>query len=369
VEAAGAIKGPRRAEVIGAMQRVLAVAKDAVTIRRADAILREAAGAASQTAGAAAATTAGASPSAVGPPAFGWRRTEISIALVNHDRVVWQLSWPKGPGKPCFHPVALADGTVLTWLSPPDHPWHRGLWFAWKELNGVNYWEEDPVTGLSQGTTEVAAVRVAPADDRSARIEMELSYHPSGKPEVLAEKRTLEVSAPDGAGRYRIDWRSAFTAGAEDVHLKGGTAGGGYAGLSVRIAGSTGQWRLLDSEGREDVPAGGVGKNTHGERARWMDFSLADTATGRTGGIAVLDHPSNLRFPSQWHDVMDDKIPFGYFSPAPLWSEAYTLPAGKELVLEYRVLIHPGRLEGSEIEAEWRAWKALHRPGNGVTPR
>ena len=68
-------------------------------------------------------------------------------------------------------------------------------------------------------------------------------------------------------------------------------------------------------------------------------------------------------------DVMDDKIPFGYFSPAPLWSEAYTLPAGKELVLEYRVLIHPGRLERSEIEAEWRAWKALHRPGNGVTPR
>ena len=39
-------------------------------------------------------------------------------------------------------------------------------------------------------------------------------------------------------------------AGNEDVHMKGGEAGGGYAGLSVRIAKDSTDWLLLDSEGR-----------------------------------------------------------------------------------------------------------------------
>ena len=45
---------------------------------------------------------------------------------------------------------------------------------------------------------------------------------------------------------------STFTAGDKDVLMKGGTAGGGYAGLSARIAKESRDWLLLDSEGRQD---------------------------------------------------------------------------------------------------------------------
>jgi hypothetical protein len=41
-----------------------------------------------------------------------------------------------------FNHVICQDGPVLTWLRPPDHPWHHGLWFSWKTVNGLNYWEE-----------------------------------------------------------------------------------------------------------------------------------------------------------------------------------------------------------------------------------
>jgi type 1 glutamine amidotransferase/HEAT repeat protein len=289
-------------------------------------------------------------------PAFRWERTDTSIALLNHDRTVWKFNYGKETPKPHFHPVALLDGTVLTCLSPRDHPWHRALWFSWKMLNGLNYWEEDPKTGLPEGRTEVVDANVIPGNDYSARIQLTLTYHPPDAPPLLTEKRTILVSPPDKEGRYRIDWEGTFTAGKQDVLLQGGTAGGGYAGMSVRISQNTKDWRLIDSEGRVDVPGPGTAKNTHGQRARWMDFSLVNTTTGDTGGITILQHPSSLRYPTHWHNIIDGTFPFGYFSPAPLWAEPYTLPAGKTVAVRYRILIHPGRGDKGEIEAEWEAF-------------
>ncbi|MHC4742714.1 MAG: ThuA domain-containing protein, partial [Planctomycetota bacterium] len=77
-------------------------------------------------------------------PEYQWRRSDKLLALLKDGKTVWQLNLDSKLGKPYFHPLALADGTVLTWDSPPDHPWHHGLWFSWKHINGLNYWEEDP---------------------------------------------------------------------------------------------------------------------------------------------------------------------------------------------------------------------------------
>ena len=256
----------------------------------------------------------------------------------------------------CVSPLGLSDGTVLTALSPPDHPWHRGLWFSWKMLGGVNYWEEDRATGKSQGLSEVLAAKVLPRADGSARIEMELSYHPPGAPAVLKESRLIEVGAPDRKGVWWIDWRSTFTAGKQDVLLEGGTAGGGYAGLSVRVSQASADWVLINSEGRRDGTGskpGDPAAGTHGARARWADFSLVDAA-GQTGGIAVVDHPSNPRHPSQWHNIVDARARFGYFSPAMLWSAPYRLSAGAQFTLRYRIIVHPGRADIELIEKQWR---------------
>jgi hypothetical protein len=286
-------------------------------------------------------------------PAFSWRQTDSSLALLNADHVVWQFNYGKELEKVHFHPLSLLDGTVLTALGPRDHRWHHALWFSWKELNHINYWDRAGDPKLT-GRTKVLTARVVPNPDHSAHIEMTLSYHPDGGVPVLRETRTIFVHRPAKNGSYRIDWRGTFTAGDQPVFLKGGISEGGYAGLSVRIAQSTGEWRLVDSEGREDSPGGRSAKNTHGQRARWMDFSMADKATGHTGGIAILEYPSSFRHPSQWHNIINDKVPFGYFSPATLWSEPYTLPAGKTLMVYYRVLVHPGRADKPAIEREWK---------------
>lgn len=288
--------------------------------------------------------------------AYAWRQTDGSLALLNHGRVVWQFNFDKKEGKPYFHPVCLTDGTELTWHRPPDHPWHYGLWFSWKYINGLNYWEEDHQTGLSEGRTEIRHVEVKLGDDYSAYITMELSYHPPGAPAVLMEDRRITICAPDDQGTYRIDWSSRFTAGDTDVLLdrtpiageKDGQSWGGYAGLSVRLAKSITDWQVIDSEGRKDLTA-------HGQKARWMDFS-GQTAGDRVAGIAIFDHPANLRHPSPGFVIMDPKVPFGYFSPALLFNQPYTLPAGKSLILRYRVLIHPSRADKNLLEREWKSF-------------
>ncbi len=289
-------------------------------------------------------------------PAYTWRQTDGSLAMLNQGRVVWQLNFDKKAGKPYFHPVCLTDGTELTWHRPPDHPWHYGLWFSWKYINGLNYWEEDRETALSEGRTETRHVEVKLGDDYSADIAMELSYHPPGAPAVLMEDRRIDVSAPDDQGAYRINWSSSFTAGAADVLLdrtpipgeKDGQSWGGYAGLSVRLAKNISGWQVADSEGRKGLEA-------HGQKACWMDFS-GQTAEGRAAGIAIFDHPDNLRHPSPGFVIMDPKVPFGYFSPALLFNEPYTLLAGKSLTLRYRVLIHPGRADKNLLEGEWKSF-------------
>jgi len=289
-------------------------------------------------------------------PAYDWRQTDGSLALLNHGRLVWQFNFDKKEGKPYFHPVCLADGTELTWHRPPDHPWHYGLWFCWKYINGLNYWEEDRQTGLSEGRTEIRHANVKLHDDYSADIVLILSYHPPDAPAILVEERGINISAPDSDGLYRIDWTGRFTADAADVLLdrtpipgeKDGQSWGGYAGLSVRLAKDISDWQVFDSEGRKDLAA-------HGQNARWMDFS-GRFAQGQTAGIALFDHPKNLRHPAPAFAIMDPKVPFGYFSPALLFNKPYTLPAGESLTLRYRILIHPGRLDTNALEREWQSF-------------
>ncbi len=92
------------------------------------------------------------------PPARSWQERESSVALMQGEQVVWKFSHDPEAPKSYFHPVALPDGPVLTWNQPPDHRWHHGLWFSWKFLNGVNFWEPNRSTGKPDGQTRIEHV-------------------------------------------------------------------------------------------------------------------------------------------------------------------------------------------------------------------
>ena len=280
-----------------------------------------------------------------------------SVSLLAGDQALWTLHHRKAEGKPYFHPVCTPDGTCLTWLRPGDHRWHRALWFSWKHINGLNYWEENR-QGLSQGRTEVADVKARQAPDGSTAIVMLLDYHPPDKPAVLKERRTIAATLPDDAGAYRMDWTHVFTAQDAAVELsrtptkaEGGPAWGGYAGLSFRAVKAMTAYQTLDSEGRRNMAG-------HGQHARWLDFSgTVDPKTKRAAGVAFFDHPSNPRHPTPMYIIMSGH--FGYCSPAFLFDKPHTLPKGQSLTLFYRVLIHPGRATKAQLDKEFEAFKKL----------
>ncbi len=293
------------------------------------------------------------------PSQYAWQQTDSSLALVSDGNIIWQLNYDKNYDKPYFHPLALTDGTILTDCRPADHPWHRGLWWSWKFISRLNYWEDDPKTQLAPGRNEIIDVDVTPYRDGSAEARITVSYHPPGKPEILSEKRLLRISAPGADGIYCIDWKSEFTAADKDVLLDRtpivgepcGVIWGGYAGLSVRLAKEAKNWQAADSEEHK------YDKEFNNAKARWIDYTFEAARPGKEAGIAVLDHPSNERHPTPWYVILGKDM--RYFSPAFLYYEPYTLPSGKSLTLQYRIIVHPGRTDSQFIERQWQKFSKL----------
>ena len=259
-----------------------------------------------------------------------------------------------------FHPLALVDGTVITADAPRDHFWHHGLWFAWKKLNGVNYWEENPETGKSTGLTSWKNVKVSPRPDCSASIELELAYHPVESAPVLEEKRTIEVSAPNARGEYHLDWEMTFIAGKEAVSLDrtpisgqpNGSPYGGYAGLSFRFTPEFRDWKAVTNDAQVLL----AGPPPKAAKAQALEFS------GRIGseevGVAMFDHPSNLNAPTPWYFIADPNE-MTFAQAALIYYGPYTLKSGEQLDLRYRVLIHPGRWDVFRLNSELRQFARI----------
>ena len=274
---------------------------------------------------------------------YSWQKSDTSIALLQNNKVVWGFNFNRKYDKPYFYPLRIAGREQdLVWLMPADHLWHRGLWFSWKLINGVNYWEENPETRLSDGRSKITDVQVKQHEDYSATIHLKLAYAPEGKAPVLHEERTLFVSAPDEKGNYYIDWDLKFKAGNEEVVLdrtppqsQGGPYYGGYVGLSYRAAEGISDHLFRDSEGWRDSSEL-IG---HGKRANWMDMSgMIDSTTQSWGGVGTFSHPNNPYSPTPWY-VYKDKD-FAFYNAALLFDEPLKVEAKGGLRLLYRIFVH-----------------------------
>ncbi len=262
--------------------------------------------------------------------------------------------------KPFIHPLRTVGGVPLTAFQPSDHVWHRGVWFAWKYINGVNYWEEEPVEidgvsrSLSEGRTRVTEAETVTFGSGCAEVTTWIDYVSPDGDEVMQERRLVRLCPPQSYGDFIIDWEHAFTVGAEPVSLSAtpvtsDTPWGGYAGLGCRTARSLRDFRILNSEGI-------AGEQANGAKARWVDLSgVADGGAGLAAGIALLDHPGNPRHPSPNY-VFFDTAQFGYINLSLVRDEPLDLPAEGKLNLKYRAVIHDGWPVKSALERDFQAF-------------
>lgn len=287
---------------------------------------------------------------------LAWSRSADTLELRQGDETVWRFNCGANLAKPYFHPVAVPGVGVITGEGPEDHFWHHALWFSWKTINGVNYWEEDKETRLSAGLTVVKKADLDPREDFSAHIVLEIAYHEPETDPVLTEQRTIEISAPDANGAYRMDWTSTFTAHADALldrtpvpADKWATSSGGYAGLSIRFADAFKDCQAIDSDGaitaqqpRLRIPS------------RAVDYS--GQIDGKPAGVAMFDHPENLNAPTIWYIINAGNEGMRFYNPAVIHNAPHQMKAGDTLTLRYRILIHPGRLDADALKAELDAW-------------
>ena len=159
---------------------------------------------------------------------------------------------------------------------------------------------------------------------------------------------------PRADGSYTIDWHMTFTAQDRELtfdRTPPSKTGGGYAGLSYRAPDSVTQVRVIDSEGR-------TGLDARGPTSRWLDASGVIDPQFGPSGLAIICHPRNERYPSQWHLWPRDGGLFA--NPSMLYDKPYTLPPGKSFTLSYRILVHKGSGHPAAIEKEFQDFEQSH---------
>lgn len=268
----------------------------------------------------------------------------LELQTPGREAPLWRYVYGGKP-KPFFHPLHTPAGFCVSLFEPSDHVWHRGLWFTIKFINGENFWEENDEFGVQRSPTPPTVA--CEADGSVAWTHEQAWERPRGAGSVFAETRALGYRPLDDES-YALDWDIALTAQAElTLDRTPFTTWGGYGGLTLRGNRNWTQTRLLFSDGSTSDRPTGI-------PALWGDLSGAfDGGLEKQGGVALFDHPGNVRHPSPWYGATGAGH---YLNAAFLFHEPLTVTVGETLRLRYRALIHDGQWDAPRLQAAYDAY-------------
>lgn len=290
---------------------------------------------------------------AVASPTWTWKQDgNRSLELIGERGTVVRFLLDCTPRDPHFEILATPDGRNTVWVAPDDHVWHYGVWFSWKLINGVNFWETNQKTGLQEGRSEIVDPKIESTPDGStATIRyLDLAHPKCDGPAVLEDSVVIRITRPQNGVGPQVEWKLT-TKALSDVELSrtpppgepNGRSWGGYGGFSWRGAKDFKDVRFTDSEGRHDMAL-------HRQRARWVD--AAGTLGGQAAGITVIDHPRNPGHPSSWYIFANPKEPFWYVNPALVQSKPIQLKQGESFTHLYLATIHDGKRTAEDCNKE-----------------
>jgi hypothetical protein len=264
----------------------------------------------------------------------------------------------EGIARPYCYPVLGPGGVGVTNLGPSDHVHHKSMYVAQGEVNGHDNWSE----GKGHASTVNKSVQVTTQGPVLGAVTATGDWVTNAGKPILEERVCICVWDMPDAMRL-MEWDITLAAEYGGVFF-GDTKEAGT--LSVRVAESM-EGRYT---GRITNAYGGVTeKETWGKRAPWCDYS--GDVDGKQLGIAIFDHPQNLRYPTYWH-VRDYGLftanQWGIHDFTGDWAQRgdYALPAGQELHFKFRVYIHEGDVKEAGVAEKFHDW--LNPPEVTVTP-
>lgn len=280
----------------------------------------------------------------------------------------------QGASRPYLYPILAADGTPLTRDFPmkkgtgddSDHPWHRSLYFEHSNVDGVDFWNEGTGDAGRSPKEKGHTVQDALLETSSGPVGVIRTRDnwvaPDGRV-VCTDERTIRIHA-EGDARF-IDYEVT-------LHPRPGAPlpiGDNKDGtMAVRVA----QWmtmphkfkgKLTGGDGHIVTANGDRDNAAWGKRADWCDYHAAHD--GKTYGIAIFDHPANLRHPTWWmaRDYgLFGANPFGWHDYEPKTTQPgagnYTIPANGTLTLRYRFYFHYGDEKQAGVAEQYQEYAA-----------
>ncbi len=236
--------------------------------------------------------------------------------------------------KPFFWPLNARGVNLLRgWPVEPkqgdstDHPHHTGMYFAFGEVNGKDYWSKQPFTQkqLKMDAGQVfAELRAQNAWGEDLVESDEVRILTDGN-DIVADW-TITLTAANGPAVFAKD-------------LKQAKEGALVCRLSQQLSLAKGDAPelILDSKGNKGE------KLVRENAAPWVDYS--GTVDGKKVGVAIMNHPSSFRYPSDWHVRA-----YGLFAANPwIVKGANTLQKGESITLKWRVYTHEGDAAAGKV--------------------
>jgi hypothetical protein len=242
------------------------------------------------------------------------------------------------------HPLVELKGGSM------DHEHHVGLFFAVDKVNGTNFWNYYRNPGGE--TPQIKHIKVLEMAGDIGKGKLVTATHWIDKRGkfLLEEKRNMVFRAGEHDDEWAIDFSLDLTAQKEKVvfedieegvlairvsdYLREGDGDRSVRpGRAVPREAVSGTGRYFSSNGDETA------RGVWGKRARWV--ALQGVRGGKVVGIAILNHPASINYPTYWH-VRD----YGLFSANPLGQGDFQRQRPRQYrknkVIPLRLTLEPG---------------------------
>jgi hypothetical protein len=243
-----------------------------------------------------------------------------------------------------IHPLFGLDGETLTQDWSVDHPHHRGIYWAWPEVDWRS--QRGDLHALQHVFARPTGGCKTTSGSVFAQIEAENVWQWESGESLVHERAIIRAYQATGDDRL-IDLEFQFTALNEPVLLaRRGTDK--YGGLNIRLAKVVDQEISFHTDTTNNQP-----------RMAWAELSGKFSAAAASS-LVVLQHRANPDYPGDWVKFPE----LNWFQPTfPASGRRYELKKGEPLVLRFRLWLHHGaKADEANCADHWRAYNAASAP-------